>query len=113
MKSKTLNFKEGFRVALQNPRGQAAVMTIPRGDSEGGPDNAHHGADQWIFVLAGKGVAIGTDRRVALREGTLLLISKGERHEIRNTGRSNLQTLVFYTPPAYRASGARLPRGRP
>ena len=88
-------------------------MTIPPGDSEGGPENAHRGADQWLFVLAGKGVAIGTARRVALREGTLLLIEKGEHHEIRNTGRSNLQTLVFYTPPAYRNSGSRLPRGRP
>lgn len=113
MQSKTLRFKKGFRVALQNQRGQAAEMTIAPGDSEGGPENAHRGADQWLFVVGGKGVAIGSSRRVTLREGTLLLIRKGEHHEIRNTGHGNLQTLVFYTPPAYRASGARLPRARP
>ena len=113
MKSKTLSFRKGFRVAFANSRGQAAEMTVPPGDSEGGPDNAHRGADQWLFVLSGKGVAIGASRRVPLRDGTLLLIAKGEKHEIRNIGRSNLKTLVFYTPPAYRASGARLPRGRP
>jgi mannose-6-phosphate isomerase-like protein (cupin superfamily) len=113
MESKTLTFKKGFRVAFQNARGQAAEMTIAPGDSEGGPENAHRGADQWMFVLAGKGAAIVEGKRRALKAGTLLLISKGERHEIRNVGRTNLQTIVFYTPPAYRNSDARLPRGRP
>jgi len=53
MKSKTLTFKKGFRIAFRNPRGQAAEMTIAPGDSEGGPDNAHRGADQWLFVVDG------------------------------------------------------------
>jgi len=113
MKSKTLTFKKGFRIAFGNPRGQAAEMTIPPGDSEGGPDNAHRGADQWLFVIDGKGAAIVNGKHRALKSGTLLLISKGERHEIKNVGRTNLRTLVFYTPPAYRNSDARLPRGRP
>jgi len=42
----------------------------------------------------------------------LLLIEQGDRHEIRNTGRALLRTLNFYTPPAYRADGTELPRGR-
>ena len=113
MKTKTLRFTEGFRVAMHTPRGQGAEMILPRGGSEGGPDNAHRGADQWLFVLAGRGVAIVGGRRAPLKKGTLLLIEKGERHEVRNTGRTQLRTLVFYAPPAYRTSSARLPRGRP
>ena len=113
MRTKTLTFKEGFRIAFANRRGQAAEMTIPAGDSEGGPDNAHRGADQWLFVLGGEGVAIVEGQRRKLGEGTLLLIEKGEKHEIRNTGRAHLRTLVFYTPPAYKPSGARLPSGKP
>lgn len=113
MQTKTLRFTEGFRLALGTPRGQVAEMTIPRGEAEGGPDNAHRGADQWLFVIAGSGVAIVDKRRASLKKGTLLLIPKGERHEIRNTGRTHLRTLVFYAPPAYRSSDARLPRGRP
>jgi mannose-6-phosphate isomerase-like protein (cupin superfamily) len=113
MRSKQLRFTKGFRVAFANRRGQAAELVIPAGDSEGGPDNAHHGADQWMFVLEGAGRAIVDGRHRPLSAGTLLLIEKGEKHEIRNVGRRKLKTIVFYTPPAYKRSGAPLPRGKP
>jgi mannose-6-phosphate isomerase-like protein (cupin superfamily) len=113
MQTKMLRFTEGFRIALRSARGQVAEMTIPRGGAEGGPHNAHRGADQWLFVIAGRGVAIVGGRRAPLRKGMLVLVGKGERHEIRNTGREHLRTLVFYAPPAYRTADARLPRGRP
>jgi oxalate decarboxylase/phosphoglucose isomerase-like protein (cupin superfamily) len=48
-----------------------------------------------------------------LRAGTLLLIERGERHEIRNTGRALLRTLNWYVPPAYDRDGDELPPGRP
>jgi len=112
MKATTLRFGEGFRVALGNRRAQAATMTLAAGDCEGGPDNRHRGADQWLFVTAGRGAAIVNGRRHALRAGTLILIERGDRHEIRNTGRTPLRTLNIYVPPAYTRSGDELPRGR-
>jgi uncharacterized cupin superfamily protein len=54
---KHLRFGRGFSVALGNARAQAATMVIGPGDSEGGPDK-HRGADQWLYVLAGRGTAI-------------------------------------------------------
>jgi mannose-6-phosphate isomerase-like protein (cupin superfamily) len=51
-------------------------------------------------------------RRVRLRAGSLVLIERGDRHEIRNTGRTPLRTLNIYVPPAYTKSGNELPRGR-
>ena len=87
-------------------------MTLPAGDSEGGPDNRHRGADQWLFVESGTGAAIVNGRRYALRPGSLILIERGERHEIRNTGRAPLRTLNLYVPPAYTPSGDELPRGK-
>ena len=42
----------------------------------------------------------------------LILIERGEKHEIRNNGRSLLRTLNFYVPPAYTKSGTMLPKGR-
>jgi mannose-6-phosphate isomerase-like protein (cupin superfamily) len=112
MKRKTLRFGKGFRVALGNRRAQAAEMVIEPGDCEGGPDNRHRGADQWLFVVSGRGAAIVKGRRVPLGEGTVLLIEKGDTHEIRNTGRSLLKTLSVYVPPAYTKAGDELPRGR-
>ena len=105
MRSKTLRFGKGFRVAFEVRKGQAAEMVIAPGDSEGGADNRHRGADQWLFVVSGSGVASVEGRRVPLKTGTLLVIEKGERHEVRNTGRTLLKTLNFYHPPAFDAEG--------
>jgi mannose-6-phosphate isomerase-like protein (cupin superfamily) len=112
MKHSTLRFGQGFRVAIGNRRSQAASMTLGPGDCEGGPDNRHSGADQWLFVHSGSAVAIVNGRRVRLRAGSVVLIERGDRHEIRNTGRTPLRTLNVYVPPAYTKSGNELPRGR-
>ena len=111
MKRKQLSFGRGFRVALGNARAQAAEMVIAPGKAEGDPRNRHRGADQWLFVLSGSGAATVNRRRYALKAGTLLLIERGDEHEIRNTGRSPLRTLNVYVPPAYDADGDELPAG--
>ncbi len=113
MRRKHLRFGEGFRVAIGNQRSQAAEMVLAPGDSEGGPGNRHRGADQWLYVLSGTGSATVNGRRHALRAGSLLLIERGDTHEIRNSGRTPLRTLSFYVPPAYTSGGDPLPRGRP
>ena len=87
-------------------------MVITPGNSEGDPRNRHRGADQWLYVVAGRGDAHVKHRRYKLVPGTLIFIAKGERHEIKNTGRAPLRTLNFYAPPAYSLSGDPLPRGR-
>jgi mannose-6-phosphate isomerase-like protein (cupin superfamily) len=112
MKRKTLRLGKGFRVAFAYRRAEAAEMVIAPGDAEGDRGNRHRGADQWLFVVSGSGVATIDGRRYPLREHTLLLIEKGERHEIRNNGNEPLRTLNFYAPPAYSRSGEPLPRGR-
>jgi len=105
MRRKTLRFGKGFRVAFDVRLAQAAEMVLAPGDSEGGPDNRHRGADQWLFVVSGTGVATVEGRRMPLKAGTLLVIERRERHEVRNTGRTLLKTLNFYYPPAFDADG--------
>ena len=112
MEDQQLRFGRGFQVVLGNKRSQAAQMTLSPGKTEGGPDNRHKGADQWLFVVAGRGIATVNGRRIALRAGTLVLIERGDRHEIRNTGRTPLRTLNFYVPPAYTAKCEPLAAGR-
>jgi mannose-6-phosphate isomerase-like protein (cupin superfamily) len=113
MKRKVLRFGKGFRVALGNRRCQAAEMVLQPGKAEGGPDNRHRGADQWLFVVAGSGVARIKGKKYPLNAGTLLLIEHGDQHEIRNTGRSLLKTLNIYSPPAYTPAGNELPPAEP
>ena len=61
-------------------------------------------------MISGTGGSAVGKKRSALRrtkifEGSLLLIEKGELHQIRNSGRRLLKTLNFYMPPAYDAEG--------
>jgi mannose-6-phosphate isomerase-like protein (cupin superfamily) len=113
MQHKQLQFGHGFRVMLGDEGSQAAQMTLGPGEDEGGPDNRHRGADQWLYVVSGTGVAIVEGERVSLRTGTLVLIERGEAHTIRNTGRRALRTLNIYIPPAYTHSGGERLAGRP
>lgn len=86
-------------------------MTLrPGGASDDEPSNEHPDCEQWLFVISGSGAAVigkrrGSLRRVALAENSLLLIEKGELHQIKNTGRRALVTINFYVPPAYNPDG--------
>ena len=112
MQRKSLRFGKGFRVAFSVRRAQAAEMVLAPGESEGGADNRHRGADQWLYVVAGTGVAVIEGQRVPLKAGTLLVIERRERHEVRNTGRGLLKTLNFYYPPAFDWNGDPVGPGR-
>jgi len=112
MRHKALKLGKGFRVAFAVRRMQAAEMVLAPGDSEGDEDNRHRGADQWLYVVSGTGMATVEGKRVPLKAGTLLVIEKRERHEIRNTGRTLLKTLNFYYPPAFDGEGDPVGPGR-
>ena len=112
MQSKQLRFGRGFRVAFEVRKTQAAEMVLEPGASEGDAGNCHRGADQWLYVVSGSGMAVVEGVRVPLKAGRLLVIERGERHEVRNTGRTLLKTLNFYHPPAFDANGDPVGPGR-
>jgi mannose-6-phosphate isomerase-like protein (cupin superfamily) len=101
MQRHEFEFGPGFRVVLGNGRSQAAEMVLRDGETTGGPENRHEGSDQWLYVTAGSGVAVIDGDEHQLEPGTLILIERGEVHEIRNTGAGHLETINFYVPPAY------------
>jgi mannose-6-phosphate isomerase-like protein (cupin superfamily) len=113
MQRKHLRFGKGFRVVFGNARAQAAEMVISPGEAEGSPENRHQGADQWLYVVAGTGLALVNGQRYTLRPGTLLLIEHHDTHEVKNTGRELLRTLNVYVPPAYTESGDERPPAKP
>lgn len=113
MRHKHLSFGRGFRVALDVRSLQAAEMVIEPGGKEGGANNRHRGADQWLYVLSGKGLAVVEGTEQPLTAGSLLVIEQGEQHEILNTGRIPLKTLNFYSPQAYDLDEEPLPAGKP
>jgi mannose-6-phosphate isomerase-like protein (cupin superfamily) len=112
MHRKTLRFGKGFRLAIGNARSQAAEMVLPPGETEGGPDNRHRGSDQWLYVVQGTGAAIINGHSYPLKPGVIMLIEKGDLHELRNTGTDALRTVNIYVPPAYADDDTPLPAGK-
>lgn len=100
-----------FDLLVQTRDLQAAKMTLrPGATSDDEPSNEHPRCEQWVFVISGTGEAsIGKRRsslrRVKLAANSLLLIEKGELHQIKNTGKRSLVTINFYAPPAYDDDG--------
>ena len=113
MKEIAVPFTRNFKVLLGNSRSQAAEMVLAPGKNEGGPENRHKGADQWMFVLAGRGEVVINGKKLKIGKSSLVLIERGDRHEIRNIGTTPLKTLNFYAPPAYTSAGDELPAGKP
>ncbi len=94
-----------FKPLASTASAQAAMMVLRPGQSTGEPDNEHPNSEQWLFVISGTGRAKVGKSRIALRENSLLLIEKGEAHQVVNTGRRPLVTLNLYAPPAYTPDG--------
>lgn len=101
----TTKHRASFEVLHSTPSAQAAMMVLQPGQSTGEPHNEHPHSEQWLFVVSGSGKAVVNKRRVELRDKSLLLINKGEAHQVTNTGRRPLVTLNFYAPPAYTKHG--------
>lgn len=95
------DFKKGFRVIAGNAESQSATMVMAPGDSTGSDTNRHPDSDQWLFVVSGEGEAIVEEVSLDLGTHSLVLIERGEAHEIKNTGTEPLETLNFYVPPEY------------
>ena len=102
-----------FKVMTSTREAQAAMMVLRPGQSSGEPANEHPWAEQWLLVISGTGRARVGKRSVGLKANSLLLIEKGEVHQIKNTGRRMLMTVNFYVPRAYTSDGElRRPPGR-
>ncbi|MGE5187244.1 MAG: cupin domain-containing protein [Acidobacteriota bacterium] len=102
----TEDHDEAFEVLHTTGTSQAAMMTLDPGEaSSGRVGNEHAWAEQWVYVISGQGEALCKKRRLKLRAGSLLLVERGEQHQIRNTGKTPLVTLDVYVPPAYDDDG--------
>ena len=64
MESRRWRFGRGFRVLFDRRGVPAAQMVLEPGACEGGPDNLHRGADQWLYVAGGHGEAVVVRKNV-------------------------------------------------
>jgi mannose-6-phosphate isomerase-like protein (cupin superfamily) len=100
----TVHTRRGFSVLGRTRSAQAATMTLAAGASSSESSANEHGwAEQWLYVVSGRGTARVNGRSVKLAPGTLLVIGKREPHLI--TAKTRLVTVNIYVPPAYDSHG--------
>jgi mannose-6-phosphate isomerase-like protein (cupin superfamily) len=103
--------RKAFAVLHRTRSAQAATMSLaPGAASSEDSSNEHAWAEQWLYVVSGRGRARIAGRSVALAPGTLVVIERREPHVIRAAARSRLVTINIYVPPAYDAGGEPLAR---
>jgi mannose-6-phosphate isomerase-like protein (cupin superfamily) len=107
MKHFNTNKHQGFfKPLIASTSAQAAMMVLKSGQSSSEKKETEHPrAEQWLFVISGSGRAKVGKLNIRIKTGSLLLIEKGEAHQITNTAKQPMITLNFYWPPAYSAKG--------
>jgi quercetin dioxygenase-like cupin family protein len=54
-----------------------------------------HPWEHEVYILEGEGVAVGMDGEKEFREGTVVFVPAGERHQFRNTGQGPVRFLCM------------------
>jgi mannose-6-phosphate isomerase-like protein (cupin superfamily) len=76
-----------------------AEIAVPKpGDPQRGP-HLHNGYEECIYVLKGTGVTHSESSEIPITPGDIVLISPGEKHMTRNTGKEPLVLLCFFPAP--------------
>lgn len=95
----TLDNTDFRRVLFTAHNSQLVLMSIAAGDDIG--EEVHH-LDQFIRVEAGEGEAFFDGERVALSDGFAIVIPAGVRHNVINTGTTDLKLYSVYSPAEHK-----------
>jgi len=99
IEQKTLE-NEYFRQVLFTAKHmQVVVMTIKPSEDIG--EEVHH-LDQFIRIEKGDGKAILNGEEHSLKDGSIVVIPAGTKHNIINTGSSDLKLYTIYAPPEHK-----------
>ncbi len=90
------NFREVLYTASYM---QLVVMSIPAGEDIG---EETHGQDQFIRVETGQGVSVLDGNEHEIKDGTVVVIPAGMKHNIKNTGAGPLKLYSIYAAPHHK-----------
>jgi quercetin dioxygenase-like cupin family protein len=65
--------------------------------------NHHHvGAEHFMYVLKGRGIAYANEKPIPVREGDLICYDDRERHYLRSEGTEEMVFVEFFVPGVYK-----------
>jgi mannose-6-phosphate isomerase-like protein (cupin superfamily) len=93
----TLRNKNFRKVLYTATNCQLVLMSIPPKGDIG--EEVHEAIDQFIRVEKGKGKAIFNDMEHDISDGTAFIVPQGTKHNVINTGKTDLKLYSVYSPP--------------
>ena len=89
-----------FREVLSTgPHCQVVVMSIPVGGEIG--EEVHDTVDQVLVCVDGEGLAVLDRERSPVHPGHLVHVPAGTRHNLVNSGATDLKLYTVYAPPQH------------
>lgn len=95
----TLENTDYRRVLYTAHKSQLVLMCLAPGDEIG---EEVHELDQFIRIEAGVGKVILDGVKHAVSDGSAIVIPKGTKHNVINTGTTELKLYSIYSPPEHR-----------
>ena len=91
---------ENFRRVLYTDKNsQLVLMSLLAGEEIG---EEIHDVDQFLRIEKGSGTAILSDISHPLADGSVIIVPAGTKHNIINTGKSEMKLYTLYMPPHHR-----------
>ena len=101
IEEETIN-NNNFRKVLYTTEGmQLVLMSLKPGEDIG--KEVHHENDQFFRFEAGTGKCIIDGNEYAVSDGDVIIVPKGAKHNVKNTGDSeDLKLYTIYAPPHHK-----------
>lgn len=88
------------RVLYTGKHMQLVLMSLPAGEEIG--LETHHDNDQFFRFEAGDGKVIVDDTEYIVGDGIAVIIPAGAKHNVINTGTTELRMYTIYAPPHHK-----------
>lgn len=93
-----VNDNNNFRkVIFTGAKSQLVVMEIPPGGEIG--EETHEHVEQTLFFLGGAAKAFLNGEEKDIKEGDVVVVTPGTKHNFINTGEEPLKVYTVYAPP--------------
>lgn len=95
----TLDNSDYRRVLYTTHKSQLVLMNLRPGEEIG---EEVHELDQFLRIESGTGKAVLNDVEHAIEDGSAIVVPEGTKHNIINTGETDMKLYTVYTPPEHK-----------
>jgi len=95
----TLSNRDFRRVLYTGKNSQLVLMSLKASEEIG--SEVHKTHDQFFRFESGEGLVVIDDKKTKVKDGTAVIVPAGAKHNVINTGESELKLYTIYSPPEH------------